>query len=238
MKKTTQKQQIDSIPMSQWSVSDQPREKMVNKGRQVLSDAELLAIILGTGTRGESALNLGRRIMNDYGHNLYELGKASVEDLVKKYRGIGPSKAINIVAALELGRRRQASEPREREKIRSSRDAYDILYPLMADLHHEEFAVLFTNRASRVITVTTIGRGSMQGVVVDIRLIVRMALDNHASGIIVCHNHPSGILRPSEEDKKLTKSVREAAGLFNITLHDHIIIADKSYFSFADENMI
>lgn len=224
--------------MNHWAADDQPREKMMHKGRQVLSDAELLAIILGTGTRGESALNLGRRILNDFDHNLFELGKASIADLVKKYRGIGPSKAINILAALELGRRRQAAEPKEREKISSSRDAYLILYPQMADLPHEEFSILLTNRAARVITVATIGRGSIQGVVVDIRLIVRMALEKHASGIILCHNHPSGNPRPSEEDKKLTKSVKEAAALFNIALHDHIIIADKTYFSFADENLM
>jgi DNA repair protein RadC len=142
------------------------------------------------------------------------------------------------LAALELGRRRQASEPKEREVIRSSKDAYHVFYPQMADLPHEEFCVLLTNRAARVITVSTIGRGSIQGVVVDIRLIVKMALENHASGIILCHNHPSGNPHPSEEDKKLTKSVKEAAALFNIALHDHIIIAEKRYFSFADENLM
>ncbi|MBC7884039.1 MAG: DNA repair protein RadC [Saprospiraceae bacterium] len=221
-----------------WSVDDRPREKMLTKGRQSLTDSELLAIILGSGSRGESAVELSKRILNDHHNNLNELGKISIKDLVKKYKGVGEAKAINIIAALELGRRRQDTDPLERSVVKSSKDAYQILYPLVADLPHEEFWILLCNRANKVIHKETIGRGGIHSVVVDARIVIKCALDYLASTIILCHNHPSGNLKPSGEDIKLTKTVKEAAHLFDIKVSDHIIIGDNGYYSFADEGII
>ncbi len=221
-----------------WSADDRPREKMLTKGRQSLSDSELLAIILGSGSPGESAVDLSKRILSDYHNNLNELGRISIRDLIKKYKGIGEAKAINILAALELGRRRQETDPVERDLIRSSKDAFHIMYPLIADLPHEEFWVLLCNRANKVIRKEFIGRGGINAVMVDVRIVLKAALDHMASGIILCHNHPSGTLKPSDVDIKLTQKMVEAARLFEIIIMDHLIIAENKYLSFADEGLL
>jgi DNA repair protein RadC len=221
-----------------WSADDRPREKMLAKGRQHMSDSELLAIILGSGSVGESAVELAKRILSDHQNNLNELGKISHRELVKKYKGIGDAKAINILAALELGRRRQAAEPIERNVIKSSRDAFDILYPVLADLPHEEFWVLYCNRASKVLHTQKIGAGGLSAVTVDTKVIVQYAISWQATTIILVHNHPSGSLKPSSHDMSLTEKVKAAARLFDIFVTDHIIIAENKYFSFADEGLM
>ncbi len=221
-----------------WSVDDRPREKMLAKGRQSLTDSELLAIILGSGSRGESAVELSKRILNDHQNNLNQLGKISIKDLIKNYKGVGEAKAINIVAALELGRRRQETDPIERASISSSKDAFLILHPLLADLPYEEFWIVLCNRANKVIHKQSIGRGGVHSVVADVRIIMKCAFDHLAASIILCHNHPSGNLKPSQEDINLTKKVKEAARLFEMIVSDHIIIGDNGYYSFADEGVL
>lgn len=221
-----------------WSIDDRPREKMLARGRQSLTDSELLAIILGSGSVGESAVELSKRILNDHSNNLNQLGKISIKELVKNYKGIGEAKAINIIAALELGRRRQDVEPLDKVKITSSKDAYLFLKPLVSDLPHEEFWVLLCNRANKVIHKQAIGRGGIYSVVVDVRLVIKCALDHHATSIVLCHNHPSGNLKPSNEDIKVTQSIVDAAAIFEISVIDHLIIGDNQYFSFADDYIL
>ncbi len=221
-----------------WADDDKPREKMLSKGRQSLSDSELLAILIGSGTPGISAVDLSKLILNDYNNNLNELGKAEINDFVKKYKGIGTAKAITIVAALELGRRRQHTTPLERIAITSSKDVFNYLYGTMADLPHEEFWILLCNRSNKVMDKIQIGQGGLSSVVVDTKIIIRHALERLASAIILCHNHPSGNLKPSNEDINLTKRVKEAAALLDIRILDHIIIGDMNYYSFADEGML
>lgn len=225
-------------PITSWAEDDRPREKMLAKGRQSLSDSELLAILIGSGTKGVSAVELSKRILSDYNNNLNELGKAEIKDYIKKYKGIGEAKAINIVAALELGRRRQSTEPLERTVIKSSKDAFNYLYSFMADLPHEEFWILLCSHSNRIIDKQLIGRGGLASVVVDPKIIMRYALDTFASAIVLCHNHPSGNLKPSNEDIKLTKKVKDAAQFFDIKVLDHIIIGDMNYYSFADEGIL
>ncbi len=221
-----------------WSIDDRPREKMLAKGRQSLTDSELLGIILGSGSIGESAVELSKRILKDHQNNLNELGKISIKDLVKKYKGIGEAKAINIIAALELGRRRQSTEALEKASVNSSREAFNILYPILADLPHEEFWVIFCNRANKVIGTQFIGRGGLSAVVADTKIIFRHAVEQMASSMILCHNHPSGNLKPSQEDIRLTIRVKEAAILFDMVVSDHLIIGDNAYYSFADEGIL
>jgi DNA repair protein RadC len=224
--------------IKEWSIDDRPREKMLAKGRQSLTDSELLAIILGSGSIGESAVDLSKRILRDHNNNLNELGKITIKDLVKKYKGVGEAKAINIIAALELGRRRQDTDPLQRSTIKSSKDAFNILYPLVADLPHEEFWILLCNRANKVIHSLSIGRGGVASVVVDVKIILKSALEHLASSIVLCHNHPSGNLKPSNEDIKITKRLQEAGALLDITVIDHLIIGDMHYYSFADEGIL
>lgn len=224
--------------IKEWSIDDRPREKMLAKGRQSLTDSELLAIILGSGSIGESAVDLSKRILRDHNNNLNELGKITIKDLVKKYKGVGEAKAINIIAALELGRRRQDTDPLQRSTIKSSKDAFNILYPLVADLPHEEFWILLCNRANKVIHSLSIGRGGVASVVVDVKIILKSALEHLASSIVLCHNHPSGNLKPSNEDIKITKRLQEAGALLDIAVIDHLIIGDMHYYSFADEGIL
>jgi DNA repair protein RadC len=221
-----------------WSADDRPREKMISNGRQSLSDSELLAIILGSGSRGESAVELSKRILADHQNNLNELGKITIKDLTNRYKGIGEAKAINIIAALELGRRRQSNEAVERISIISSRDAYNILHPVLSDLPYEEFWIILTNRANKVIFKTLISRGGIHAVIVDVRLIVKCALEHLACGIILGHNHPSSSLRPSKADIDITAQIKQAAGFFNINVNDHIIVGDLDYYSFADNGQM
>lgn len=219
-----------------WAEEDRPREKLMLKGSSALSDAELLAILIGSGTRGESAVDVCKTILKNVHNNLNELGKLSVSDL-KKYKGIGEAKAITIVAALELAKRRRTAEVKEKEKISGGRDVYEYFHHL-ADLHNEEFWVMFLNRANKILSAQKLSQGGITGTVADIRLILKNALDNFATGIILCHNHPSGNLNPSNEDKELTQKVKQTAKLLDITVLDHIIVSETSYFSFADEGIL
>lgn len=219
-----------------WAEEDRPREKLMLKGSGALSDAELLAILIGSGTRGESAVDVCKVILKNAHNNLNELGKLSVADL-KKYKGIGEAKAITIVAALELAKRRRTAEVREKEKISGSKDVYEYFHHL-ADLRNEEFWIMYLNRANKIISAQRVSQGGITGTVADIRVILKNALDNFATGIVLCHNHPSGNLTPSNEDKELTQKVKQTARLLEISVLDHIIVADSGYFSFADEGLL
>lgn len=223
--------------MKSWSVEERPREKVMANGIQMLTDAELLAIILGSGTRNTSAVELARNILVNAGNNLHNLARQNVEDL-KKTRGVGPAKAIAVMAAMELGRRRAGMQQAEKVSVKSSQTVFNLFHPLLGDLDHEEFWLLMLNRANRVIGRFKVSQGGLAGTVIDTRIILKKALDSLASSIIVCHNHPSGNNRPSDADVKITEKLKKAAEMLEIKLLDHVIIADKSYFSFADEGLI
>ena len=226
-----------NLSIRNWAVEDRPREKMLAKGIQSLSDSELIALLIGSGTRKISAVELARQILNKAGNNLDKLGKFSISDL-KKLKGIGQARAISIVAALELGRRRKLSDSPETNKINGSAEVFNLMHPVLSDLSHEEFWVLILNRSNRVIEKRRISQGGITGTVTDIRMILKMAIENLATSLILCHNHPSGNLQPSDADISITRRLKESASLMDITLLDHIIVAGKNYFSFADENLI
>ena len=226
-----------NLSIRNWSVEDRPREKMMTKGIQSLSDSELIALLIGSGTRKVSAVELARQVLNRAGNSLDKLGKLSISDL-KKLKGIGEARATAIVAALELGRRRKLTDPPEADKITGSTDVYNLISPVLSDLSHEEFWILILNRSNRVIEKRRISQGGITGTVTDIRMILKMAIDNLATSLILCHNHPSGNLQPSEADISVTRRLKESASLMDITLLDHIIVAGKKYFSFADDNLI
>ena len=228
---------LKHIPLKFLAEDDRPREKLINIGRQNLSDAELLAIQIGIGTREETAIQLAQRMLNFYNNDLNLLAKTSVNEL-KKFKGIGEAKAINIASAFELGRRRKEYESVEKPKIATSNDAYKLLNKKLNDLPHEEFWILLTNRANSVIKMECISKGGVSGTVVDARLILNPAIEMLASGIILCHNHPSGQLKPSEQDLSLTKKIKESARIMDINLLDRIIIGDQKYLSFADEGIL
>jgi DNA repair protein RadC len=225
------------LSIKAWAEDDRPREKLLLKGRHVLSDAELLAILIGSGNRNESAVDLCKRILGDYENNLDILARCSVSDL-RRYRGMGEAKAISIIAAMELGRRRSITPAQEVQPVSSSEAAYKIIAPLLTDLNHEEFWVLLLNRANIVMRKELISKGGMNATVVDPKLIFRAALDYGASGMILCHNHPSGSVKPSEQDRKLTRRLSEGAAILDISLLDHIIVGSKTFFSFADEGLM
>ncbi len=226
------------LSIKSWAEEDRPREKLLLKGKGALTDAELIAILLRTGVTGTSALDLAKKILHKVNGNLNELGKLTVADVKKMEKGLGDTKAVTIVAALELGRRRQGSEIREMPVIRTSRDSFQYIYPTIADLKHEEFFVIYLNRANKVITAKNISTGGVAGTIADIKIILKHAVELLASGIIAVHNHPSGNLNPSEADKKLTRSLKEATLLLDINLMDHLIIGENNYFSFADEGLL
>lgn len=228
----------DFLSIKSWAEEDRPREKLLLKGKSTLSDAELIAILLRTGVVGSSALDIAKKILHKVNGDLNELGKLSVSELKKMEKGLGDTKSITIVAALELGRRRQSSEVREKPIIRTSRDLFDFIYPELADLKHEEFFVLYLNRRNQVLAFKNISSGGVSGTVADTKIILKHALELLASGIVAVHNHPSGNIQPSEADKKLTKNIKAAALLMDIALIDHLIIGDKSYLSFADEGLL
>ena len=227
----------ESHSMKTWAVEERPREKVMANGIQYLSDAELLAILVGSGTRNITAVELARKILRGVGNNLHELGRQSVGDLLK-IKGVGPAKAISVMAALELGRRRTGMHQPEKIPIKSSETVFNIFHPLMGDLDHEEFWLLMLNRANRILGRFKVSQGGLSGTVIDTRIILKKALDNLASSIIVCHNHPSGNNQPSDADVKITEKLKKASEMLEIKLLDHVIIADKSYFSFADEGLI
>lgn len=220
-----------------WAEEDRPREKLLEKGRHVLTDAELIAILIGSGNQNETAVELSKRILASVGNNLNELSKLSVQELMR-FKGIGEAKAISIVAALELGRRRKESEVVKREKIGTSDDVFQIMQPLLLDLPHEEFWMLMLSRSNQIIKKELISRGGVAGTVVDTKIIFKTALQNYSSSIIICHNHPSGNLKPSEADLKITKNIKEAGQIMEINLLDHLIITDGGFFSFADEGIL
>jgi DNA repair protein RadC len=223
--------------IKEWAVEDRPREKMQAKGVRSLSEAELIAILIGSGNLEESAVEVSRRIMASVNNNLNELGKKNISDL-QKFKGIGPAKAITIAAAMELGRRRKESEPDEKAKVITSGDAAAIFKPLLSDLPHEEFWVLLLNRNNLVLDKMMVSQGGLAGTVIDVRIILKVALEKLACSIILCHNHPSGNLVPSEADKDITKKIKEAGKHMDIPVLDHLIIGNGSYFSFADEGLI
>lgn len=227
----------DKLTIKTWAEEDRPREKLLLKGKRALSDAELIAILIGSGNATETAVDLSKRILAGAGNNLNQLGKMTVIDLCK-YKGIGEAKAISIVAGLELGARRQVSEVVKLDQITSSRDGYEILRPVIADLPKEEFWVLFLNRANKVIMKDQISSGGVNGTVADLRIIFKKALELLASGIILAHNHPSGNLRPSHEDDQMTKKLVEAGRLLEIPVIDHLIVTENGYYSYADEGRL
>lgn len=223
--------------LKQLAEEDRPREKLLLKGRQSLTNAELIAILIGSGNTKETAVELAQRILVHYRNNLDLLGRLSVDDFVK-FPGIGPAKAITIMAALELGRRRNLAEAEQKVQIKSSRDIYDVMYPLISDLPNEEFWVLHLNKANRLIEKEKISVGGIAGTVVDLKIILKSALQKLASALILVHNHPSGNLSPSDADLSITKKLKEAAHILEIAVLDHVIIGDKNYFSFADNGNI
>jgi DNA repair protein RadC len=225
------------LNIKSWAEDDRPREKLITKGRQALSDAELLAILLSSGNKNETAVQLAQRILNSHQNSINQLAKLQLNDL-KKFKGVGEAKAVTIAAALEIGRRRTDETVEEKIKITSSKHAYDTLKSKLSDLPHEEFWVLFMTRSNSVIKTECISKGGVSGTVVDVRLILKPAIECLASGIILAHNHPSGNLKPSHEDIQLTKKVKEAATLVDISIQDHLIIGDQAYYSFADEGII
>jgi DNA repair protein RadC len=227
-----------SKTIREWAEDDRPREKLLLKGKAALSDAELVAILIASGNNEESAVDLSKRILSGAGDSLVALSRQSVTELTK-FKGIGEAKAISIVAALELGRRRQAEPPGEKKKIASSRDAFEILQLHLADAEYEMFGILLLNRANNPIGFPhIISEGGTSGTVADPRRILRLAIEYNASGLILSHNHPSGNLTPSDADIKLTKKIREAALLIDVTLLDHLIISGNRFYSLADEGQI
>ncbi len=226
------------LSIKEWALEDRPREKLIAKGLSALSDAELLAIILGSGSSKESAVDLAKKILKDCDNNLNELGKKSVSDLKSKYHGVGEAKAINVVACLELGRRRKLQERQEKSKITQSKDVCDLFQSILGDLPHEEFWILLLNRSNKVITKYKISQGGIAGTVIDVRLILKSAIDNLASSIILIHNHPSGNVQPSDADISITKKMKEAGKVMDIPVLDHIIVTESGYYSFADEGIM
>ncbi len=231
------KNNVKHLNIKSLSEDDRPREKLASLGRQNLSDAELIAIILGSGNRNETAVQLAQRMLSENQNNINQLAKLSLADL-KKYKGVGEAKAVNIAAAFELGRRRTDLETNQKVKITSSAVAYQLLQKRLSDLPHEEFWVLILNRANQVIKEENLSKGGISGTVVDIRLICKAAIENNASGVVLAHNHPSGQLIPSTEDKHITNKLRDALKTFEIAVLDHLIIGDQKYFSFADEGLL
>jgi DNA repair protein RadC len=220
-----------------WAEDDRPREKLIRKGRQALSDAELIAILLGSGTRSLTAVDVAKQVLATHKNKLNQLGRLGIDDF-KKFPGIGEAKAITIIAALELGRRRRSEERLENAKISSSRDIYALLAPKLVDLDHEEFHILLLSRSHKVKDQICISRGGISGTVVDQRLIFKPALEKLASAIVLCHNHPSGTLRPSEQDKRLTQKLVKSGTILDIPILDHLIFTDEGYYSFADEGLL
>ncbi len=228
---------MDKLNINQWAVEDRPREKMMQKGAEALSDAELLAILIGSGNTEESAVSLMQRVLANSGNDLNQLGKWEIQDY-SRFKGLGPAKSLTIMAALELGKRRKQQEHTERTTIHWSKDIYEIFHPILCDLPQEEFWVLLMNHAARVINKVRISRGGIDQTTADVRSILREALLQRATQIALIHNHPSGNPQPSMEDQKLTQFVQKGAQTMNIRLTDHVIITDGKYYSFIDEGIL
>ncbi len=225
------------LSIKDWAVEDRPREKLMYKGVKSLSSAELLAIIIGSGNRKQSAVELSKFILSHCDNDLNLLAKKTIQDLIK-IPGIGEAKAIGIISALELGRRQKAFSSKQIQKITSSQDAFEIMSPYVENLGHEEFWVIFLNQANKIVEIKNVSSGGITGTVFDVRLVFKDALLLGATNLILCHNHPSGNLQPSNADKDVTSKASEAGKLMNISVLDHLIIAENEFFSFADEGLI
>nr|WP_314897470.1 DNA repair protein RadC [uncultured Flavobacterium sp.] len=224
------------FPITNWSEDDKPREKLMLKGKCVLSDAELIAILIGSGSRNESAVDLSKRILASVNNNLNALGKLSISQLMN-FKGIGEAKAISIIAALELGRRRRAEDAVELTKITSSKTIFEIMQPIIGELPHEEFWIVYLNNSNKVISKSQLSKGGITGTLVDVRLVFKTALEMGATGLILCHNHPSGTLIPSDADKQITRKLKLAGDSLEIKVLDHLIVTETNYFSFVDEGI-
>ena len=225
------------LTIKNWATGDRPREKLLQKGRLSLSDAELIAILIGSGNKKESAVELSKRILSSTKNNLNLLGKLSVQQLMQ-FRGIGEAKAISIIAAMELGRRRRSEEALVQVKITSSNSVFELLQPILGELPHEEFWILYLNNSNKIIEQFQVSKGGITGTLVDVRITMKKALELGAVSLILAHNHPSGNLNPSEADKQLTLKLKIASESLDIKILDHIIVTEKSYFSFADEGLL
>lgn len=226
-----------NFPITHWSEDDKPREKMMLKGKSALSDAELVAILIGSGSRNESAVALSKRILASVNNNLSSLGKQSLAQLME-FKGIGEAKAITIAAALELGRRRKEENPLELVKVTSSKVMYQEMYPIIGELPHEEFWVVYLNNSNKIIFKAQLSKGGITGTIVDVRLVFKIALEQNAVAIVLAHNHPSGKLQASEADIQVTKRIKNAGLQLDIPVLDHVIVTEHGYFSFADEGIL
>ena len=229
--------QKKSFSIKSWAEDDRPREKLLSKGKQALSDAELIAILIGSGSRAESAVELSKRILVSINNNLSSLGKLSVVDLMK-FKGIGEAKAISIITALELGRRRRLEEALELPKITGSKAIFDIMQPLIGEIATEEFWIVYLNNSNKVLHKSQLSSGGLTGTVVDVRLVFKKAVEINSTAIILCHNHPSGNTKPSDADIQLTKKMKLGGETLDVKVLDHVIITEKAYFSFADEGLM
>lgn len=227
----------NSLTIKHWNEDDRPREKLLAKGKTVLSDAELVAILISSGNREESAVELSKRILGSIENNLNELGKLTVADLIR-FKGIGEAKAISIITALELGRRRRLEEALVKPKITSSKSVFEVMQPIIGELQHEEFWIIYLNNANKIQLKIQLSKGGITGTVVDLRLVFKSAFEIAATGIILCHNHPSGTLKPSMSDINLTKKIKSGGEVLDIKVLDHVIVTEKDYFSFADEGIL
>ena len=223
------------LRIKEWAEEDRPREKMLLKGASALSEAELLAILIGSGNSDETAVELAQRILKHADNSLVQLSKLTINEFINNFKGVGPAKAITIVAAMELARRRPLEKQPEREQINSSAKSYRLFYPTLCDLPHEELWIALLNQNCKLITKLKISQGGVNETAADIRIILKHAINSLASCLIVCHNHPSGNQHPSEQDSRFTRKLKEASALFDLTLMDHIILCDGIYYSYADE---
>jgi len=226
----------NKISIKAWAEGDRPREKLGTQGRRSLSDAELIAILIGSGSRNESAVELSRRILHHYENDLNKLGKASISEL-SKFKGIGEAKAISIIAALELGRRRSETEVKPPDSINVSGDAFKMMHRYFIDLNHEEFWIILLGQSGKVIAKEQVSKGGLNGTIVDPKIIFHLALQHHAASVVLLHNHPSGNLKPSHQDIDLTKKIAAAGKMLDINIFDHLIITNNGFYSFADEGM-
>jgi len=226
-----------NLNIKAWAEADRPREKLALKGKGALSDAELVAILIGSGNKNETAVELSKKILASINNDLNQLGKLTITDLVQ-FNGIGEAKAISIIAALELGRRRKGSDVEKKPKIKSSNDAYNAINNVLSDLPHEEFWVIYLNRNNEILKKENISKGGVSGTIADSKIIFKRAIELLASAIILCHNHPSGSLKPSNSDIQLTKKLKEAGTMLDTPVLDHLIIGEKDYFSFAYESLM
>jgi DNA repair protein RadC len=225
------------FPIRSWSEEDKPREKLLLKGKTALSDAELIAILIGSGSRNESAVSLSQRILASVDYNLNALGKLSVNQL-NNFKGIGDAKAITIQAAMELGRRRRLEAAVELQKITSSKAIFDIMQPIIGELTYEEFWIVYLNNSNKIISKSQLSKGGITGTVVDVRLVFKTALELGAVGIILAHNHPSGTIQPSESDKQITQKLKSGGEQLDIRILDHIIVTETQYYSFSDAGIL